>query len=130
MYRPAEALVPGEVENLVNDQIKGWFFLVRELALYFRSRQSGSLALVVPEILAGGGRDAPADLFGPSAAASFRAMAQGLLAAASNEPFRIFGFSSAESEADFAAWFFKIIDEGNRKNSGRWQKYSKLGLFR
>jgi hypothetical protein len=132
MYRPAEALVPGEIENLVNDQIKGWFFLVRELALYFRSRQSGCLALVVPEILAGGGRDAPADLFGPSAAASFRAMAQGLLTTASNEPFQIFGFSSAEhgAEADFAAWLFKIIDEGSRKNSGRWHKYSKLGLFR
>jgi hypothetical protein len=132
LYRPAEALVPGEIENLVNDQIKGWFFLVRELALYFRSRQSGSLALAVPEILAGGGKDTPADLFGPSAAASFRAMAQGLLAASSNEPFQIMGFSSAESgaEADFAAWFFKIIDEGNRKNSGRWHKYSKLGLFR
>ncbi|AEF80928.1 hypothetical protein [Leadbettera azotonutricia] len=132
MYRPAEALVPGEIENLVNDQIKGWFFLVRELALYFRSRQSGSLALVVPEILAGGGKDAPADLFGPSAAASFRAMAQGLLATSSNEPFQILGFSSAESgtEADFAAWFFKVLDEGNRKNSGRWHKYSKIGFFR
>jgi hypothetical protein len=140
MYRPAEALVPGEIENLVNDQIKGWFFLVRELALYFRSRPSGnssedprgSLTLVVPEILAGGGRDTPADIFGPSAAASFHAMAQGLLASSANEPFQIFGFSSAESgaEADFAAWFFKIIDEGSRKNSGRWHKYTKLGFFR
>jgi hypothetical protein len=59
-------------------------------------------------------------------------MTQGLLTTASNEPFQIFGFSSAESgaEADFAAWLFKIIDEGNRKNSGRWHKYSKLGFFR
>jgi hypothetical protein len=140
MYRSAEALVPGEIENLVNDQIKGWFFLVRELALYFRSRQPensseasrGTLALVVPDVLAGGGRDAPADLFGPSAAASFRAMAQGLLASSSNEHFQVMGFSSAESgaEADFASWFFKIIDEGSRKNSGRWHKYSKLGFFR
>jgi hypothetical protein len=132
MYRPAEALVPGEIENLVNDQIKGWFFLARELALYFRSRQSGNLALVVPEILAGGGKDAPADIFGPSAAASFRALAQGIITTSPNEPFQILGFSSAESgaEADFAAWLFRILDDGNRKNSGRWHKYSKLGFFK
>jgi NAD(P)-dependent dehydrogenase (short-subunit alcohol dehydrogenase family) len=132
LYRPAEALAPREVDSHINVHVKGWFFLVRELALYFRSRQAGTLAMVVSEASAGGGKDAPADLLGPPAEASFRAFAQGLLASSAAEPFQIRGFSSAEagSEADFAAWFFKFIDEGNRKNSGKWYKYNKLRFFR
>jgi NAD(P)-dependent dehydrogenase (short-subunit alcohol dehydrogenase family) len=131
LYRPAEALAPGEADSLINDHIKGWFFLVRELALYFRSRQAGTLALVVSEVPAGGGKDAPADLLGPPAAAAFRAFSQSLLASSAIEPFSILGFGSAEagSEADFAAWFFKFIDEGGKKNSGKWHKYAKLRFF-
>jgi hypothetical protein len=132
MFRQAEALVPGEVENLVNDQIKGWFFLVRELALVFRARNEGTLTLVIPDVPPGGGKDAPADLLGPSAAASFKAFAQGLLASAANEPFQILGFTTAETGADgnFAEWIFKTIDSESRKNNGKWLKYSRLGLFR
>jgi hypothetical protein len=132
VYRTAETLVPSEVETLVNDHIKGWFFLVRELALVFRAHQGGTLALVVPDIAQGSGRDPSADLLGPPAAASFRAFAQGLISSSVNEPFQTMGFSSAEAgqETDFAAWLFKTIDEGNRKNSGKWYKYSKLGFFR
>jgi hypothetical protein len=132
MFRPAEALVPGETESLINDHIKGWFFLVRELALVFRAQNGGTLALVVPDVLPGGGKDSPADLFGPAAAASFKALTQGLLVSAANEPFEILGFTTAEAgaESGFAEWFFKIIDEGGRKNSGKWFKYSRLGLFR
>jgi hypothetical protein len=132
VYRPAEALVPGEIETLVNEQIKGWFFLVRELALFFRARGGGTLALAVPEITPGGGRDAPPDLLGPSAAASFRALAQGLLSSSVNEPFQVLCFSSAETgqEAEFAAWFFKLIDEGGKKSSGKWHKYGRLGFLK
>jgi hypothetical protein len=132
VYRTAEALVPSEIDILVNDHIKGWFFLVRELALIFRSRQQGILALVVPDIAPGGGRDSSADLLGPPAAASFRAFAQGLLSSSANEPFQTLGFSSIEAgqETDFAAWLFKIVDEANKKNSGKWHKYSRLSFFR
>jgi hypothetical protein len=132
MFRPVENLLPGETESLINDQIKGWFFLVRELAIVFRAQNGGSLSLVVPDLLPGGGKDVPADLLGPPAAASFRALAQGLLASAASEPFEIMGFTTAEAgtENGFAEWFFKTIDEGSRKNSGRWFKYSRLSLFR
>jgi hypothetical protein len=132
VYRTAESLVPVEIESLINDHIKGWFYLVRELALVFRSRQKGSLALVVPDIASGGGRDSTADLLGPPAAAAFRAFAQGLLSSSVNEPYYALGFSSAEAgqEADFAAWIFKTLDEAGKKNSGKWYKYSKLAFFR
>ena len=132
LYRQPESMVPADIETLVNNQIKGWFFLVRELALVFRSRGEGSLSLVVPETAPGGGRDAPADLMGTSASASFRAFTQGLLASAANEPFQILGFSLSEigQEGTFASWMFKILDEGGKKNSGKWHKYSKFTLFR
>jgi NAD(P)-dependent dehydrogenase (short-subunit alcohol dehydrogenase family) len=132
MYRNAETLLPAEVETLVNDHIKGWFFLVRELALVFRARQRGTLAMVVPDIAGGGGRDPAADLLGPPAAASFRAFAQGLLSSSFNEPFQVLGFSSSEAgqEAGFAAWLFKIIDEAGKKNSGKWHKYTRFSFFK
>ena len=150
VFKSAGNLTPEEIEILVNDHIRGWFFLIRELTLYFRRRGSGSLSLVAPEI--SDGRDAagmntrgintlgkntwnkntPVDLLGPSASASFRAFASGILASQTNEAFHIMGFSTTEagSEGEFAAWLFKIIDEGAGKNSGRWHKYSKLKLFR
>jgi NAD(P)-dependent dehydrogenase (short-subunit alcohol dehydrogenase family) len=132
VYRSAETLLPSEVETMVSDHIKGWFFLVRELALVFRARQRGTLALVVPDIAAGGGRDAAADLLGPPAAASFHALAQGLLSSSVSEPFQTLAFSSSEAgqEAGFAAWLFKIIDEAGKKNSGKWHKYTRFSFFK
>jgi hypothetical protein len=131
VYRTAETLSPEEIEIIVNDHIKGWFFLVRELAIYFRGRGMGSLSLVAPEITLGG-RDAPADLLGFPASASFRAFSQGILAASANEPFQVMGFSSCETgaEAETASWLFKIIDEGAKRNNGKWHKFSRLTFFR
>jgi NAD(P)-dependent dehydrogenase (short-subunit alcohol dehydrogenase family) len=130
VYRNAETLLPLEVEAMVNDHIKGWFFLVRELALVFRAHQRGTLALVVPDIT-GGGREVAADLLGPPAAASFRAFAQGLLSSSASEPFQTLAFSSeAGQEAGFAAWSFKVIDEAGKKNSGKWHKYTRFSLLR
>jgi hypothetical protein len=140
--RPAE-LSPNDIEILVNDHIKGWFSLVRELALYFRScaeggrngagapGESGTLALVIPDISPGHREDA-ADLAGPAAAAAFRGFAQSVLMTAPGEPYRILGFSTGEAGGDeeFAAYVFKIIDEGPRRDSGRWFKFGRLNLFR
>jgi NAD(P)-dependent dehydrogenase (short-subunit alcohol dehydrogenase family) len=133
VYRTAETLTPEEIEILVNDHIRGWFFLIRELALYFRRLGGGSLSFIAPEPgPEGGTKNAQADLLGPPALASFRTFAQGILASSANELFQVMGFSGTENAAkeEFAAWLFKIIDEGNRRNSGKWHKYSKLGFFR
>jgi NAD(P)-dependent dehydrogenase (short-subunit alcohol dehydrogenase family) len=130
LRRPAAELLPQDIEVLVNDHIKGWFFLVRELAGIFQARRSGALALVVPEL--GTGRDDQADLLGIPAAAAFRAFTQGLLAAAAAEPYLTLGFSSQEAgeDAAFAAYIFKLIDEANRRNSGKWHKFGKLMFFK
>lgn len=131
MFKPAESLVPADIETHVNTQIKGWFFLIRELAIYFRARGSGTIALAVPETVSGGG-ESLSDFFGGSAAASFRALGQELLSGSAAEPFHVLGFTAAEAgqEKEFASWFFKIIDEGSRKNSGKWHKFSKFGFFK
>ncbi|MDR0313067.1 MAG: hypothetical protein LBI14_05685 [Treponema sp.] len=130
LYRSAEALTPAEIEAQVNNQIKGWFYLARELALYFRNRENGTLALVVPETNAGGG-DSSADLLGAAAAASFRSLASGLLSSAGSAPFHILGFSSEPGrEKDFAAWIYKTLDGASKKSSGKWHKFGKLNLFR
>ena len=147
VFKTAETLMPDEIDILVNDHIRGWFFLIRELVLYFRRTNSGSLSLVAPEEITPGGsmnawsRDASAknarnrnsqtDLLGLSAAASFRAFAQGVLNSNPNDSFQTMGFTGCEAgtEADFAAWLFKIIDEGAEKNSGRWHRNTKRKFF-
>lgn len=128
--RPDE-LSPSEIDTLLDDLVKGWFFLVRELALVFRARKAGTLALVLSEAGLGGGKEDATDLVGSSIAASFRAFAQGLLASSFAEPYRVLAFSSADAgdDAAFAAFVFKIMDDANKKDSGKWHKYGRSGLF-
>jgi NAD(P)-dependent dehydrogenase (short-subunit alcohol dehydrogenase family) len=128
--KPVENLAPAEIETVVNDYIKGWFFLAKELSAVFKSRRGGTLALVLSDIGPAGGRDDAVDLLGPSVAASFRAFAQGLLSVSYGRPYQTLAFSSETGEdADFAAFIFKLIDEGGKRNAGKWHKYGKLGFF-
>jgi hypothetical protein len=118
-----------DIEILVNDHIKGWFFLVKELAAVFKARGEGTLALVYSET---GRKNTEPDLLGPTALAVFRSLTGGLLAAAPEEPYLTLGFSgtAADDEAGFAAFILKSIEEGNRKNNGRLHKYGKTGFFK
>jgi NAD(P)-dependent dehydrogenase (short-subunit alcohol dehydrogenase family) len=130
--RPAAELSLSEIEILVNDHVKGWFFLVKELSAVFRARKAGTLALVYSEIGSGGGKDDPADILGPSALASFQAFTRSLLAAAYGEPYLSMGFSCSEAgtETGFAAYVMKFLDEGNRRNNGKLHKYGKFSFLK
>ncbi|MDR2718586.1 MAG: hypothetical protein LBB89_11065 [Treponema sp.] len=121
-----------DIEVLVNDHIKGWLFLVKELAAVFRAREKGTLALVYSETSGAGGKDDIVDLLGPVALAAFRSFTSGLLSASFNEPYLTLGFSGADTgdEAGFAAFIFKQLEEGNRRSNGKLYKYGKLGFFR
>jgi len=121
-----------DIEVLVNDQIKGWLFLVKELAVVFRERKKGTLTLVYSETSGVGGKDDAADLLGPVALAAFRSLTRSLLAASFNEPYFTLGFSGADAgdEAGFAAFIFKQLEEENRRSNGKLYKYGKLGFFR
>jgi NAD(P)-dependent dehydrogenase (short-subunit alcohol dehydrogenase family) len=130
--KPAAELPPADIDIMINDHIKGWFFLARELAAVFRERNSGTLALALADPGAGSVNEDAPDLLGPPAVAAFRAFTQSLLSYAGSEPYLTMGFSSTEAgeEGDFAAFIFKLIDEGNRRNSGKWHKHGRLSFFR
>ncbi|MDR3130015.1 MAG: hypothetical protein LBU18_00535 [Treponema sp.] len=130
LRRRADQLAPADIDILVNDYIKGWFFLVKELTASFNARGGGTLALALSDATAGNERKGESDLIGPSVSASFRAFAQGLLAVASDKPYQTLAFfSDAGEDAEFAAYIFKIIEENNNRNLGRWHKYGRLGFF-
>jgi NAD(P)-dependent dehydrogenase (short-subunit alcohol dehydrogenase family) len=128
-YRKApEALTPVEIDRFIDAHIKSWFFLAHELTAAFQSSAAGTLALVLraPAL----SRDGPVDLAGPSAAAAFRALAQGLLLSAADAVYNIMGFFTHEPglESAFAAHIFKTMEEG-KKNSGKWHKFGKFPLL-
>ncbi|MDR2966297.1 MAG: hypothetical protein LBU88_11060 [Treponema sp.] len=120
-----------DIEIMTNDHIKGWFYLVRELADVFTNRQRGTLVLVYPDIGSGGGKDDAADVLGPAALASFRALTQGLLSSANNEKYTTVGFSisDAGNEAAFASFIYKHIDELTARSNGKLHKFGKFKLF-
>ena len=125
----AEAFSAEEIDRFFDCNIKGWFFLVRELAGLFTERKQGTLALVLPELNTGSGGDTP-DLCGPIAAAAFRSFAQGIMLTSLDTPYTALGFSVPQPGGDqaFAAYVFKTIEEGKRQ-TGRWHKFGKFGLF-
>ncbi|MDR3343137.1 MAG: hypothetical protein LBT14_10215 [Treponema sp.] len=126
--RPGD-LATADIVTMVDDQIKGWFFLVKELTSIFKVRKTGTLVLVFSELEGGGGKDDIPDLLGPSAVASFRAFTQGLLAASQDEPFQIMGFSGSGDNAAFAAFIFKLMEESGRRNNGKLHRFGKLSFF-
>jgi len=127
----AAELPLSDVEIMINDHIKGWFFLIKELAAVFTSRERGTLALVYSDIPSTG-KDEAADILGPSSLASFRALTQGLLSAAHNDKYFTEGFSCSDTgnEAAFATFMYKHIDEGNKRSSGKLHKFGKFSFFK
>jgi len=119
-----------DVDILINDHIKGWFYLVKELTVLFAAKKKGSLSLVYPDI--SGGKDDTADMLGQSALASFRALTNGLLSAARGEHYLTMGFMTTDTgnEAAFAAYIFKSIDETNKRSNGKLHKFGKFQLFK
>jgi len=127
----ASELPLSDVEIMINDHIRGWFFLIKELAAIFTARKNGTLALVYPDI-ASSGKDEAADVLGPSALASFRALTNGLLIAAHNEPYITMGFSThdAGNETAFAAFIYKHLDEITKRSNGKHHKFGKFLFFK
>jgi NAD(P)-dependent dehydrogenase (short-subunit alcohol dehydrogenase family) len=127
--KTAEELSPVEIDRFIDNNIKSWFFLVRELATLFNHNKQGMLSLVVSEVNAGSKDDGP-DLFGPAAISAFRSFAQRVLISSLTTSYNAMGFSYSEpgEENAFAAYVFKTM-EAAKRNSGKWYKYGKLGLF-
>jgi len=129
--RPAK-LPFSAVEIMVNDHIKGWLFLIKELSAIFKERGSGILALVYPDINFNSTRDKIVDFLGPSSVASFRALTQGLLSAAHEDSYFTVGFSTSDigNEAAFASFIFKMIDDSIKRTNGKLHKFGKFNFFK
>ena len=127
----AAELPLSDVEVMVNDHIKGWFFLVKELAAVFTNRKRGILALVYNNT-GSAGKDDLADILGPSSLAAFRAMSLGLLSAAHSEHYITTGFSNSDAgnESAFASFMFKKIDEITNHSSGKLYKFGRFNFFK
>jgi len=115
------------VEIMVNDNIKGWFFLVKEIIKTFKSREHGTLALVFPDI-----SSKEIDILGASALSSFRSLVQSLLSSANKEPYSTIGFSNSDSgnEVAFASFILKSIDELTKRSNGKLFKFGKFSFFK
>jgi NAD(P)-dependent dehydrogenase (short-subunit alcohol dehydrogenase family) len=133
--RPPEELAPAEIDRLIDYNIKGWFFLVRELAGVFKKRArenmgagGGTLAMILKDLGAGSRDDLP-DLAGSAIASAFKSFAQDLLISTVNAPYTVMGFSSREpgDETAFAAYIFKTMEDG--RHAGKWHKYGRQGFF-
>jgi hypothetical protein len=131
LYKQPDELSSADIEIMVNDYIKGWFFLVKELAAVFKAKKAGTLSLVLVETNANAAAKDSIDLLGPSATASFRAFTQNLLSSSLCDSFQVMGFSASDTGDDnaFAAFIFKLIEESSKRNNGRWHKFGKLSLF-
>jgi hypothetical protein len=130
--RDAVNLSFADVEMLVNDHIKSWFFIVKELAAVFKAKGEGTLSLVYPDISEAADEEEAPDFLGHSALAVFRSLTRDLLASAFSEPFLTLGFTGSETgdDAGFAAFIFKQLEDKNRRGNGKLHKYGKMGFFK
>jgi hypothetical protein len=133
--KSAADLKSADIETIVNDYIKGWFFLAKELAVAFNARGGGSLALALSGEAEAGGRG-DTDLIGPSVSASFRSFAQGLMASSVDGRYDVFGFSvpaaslggGSDTGDNAGAFVFKTLEDGKR-NRGKWHKFGSRLSF-
>jgi NAD(P)-dependent dehydrogenase (short-subunit alcohol dehydrogenase family) len=125
-----EELSAAEVNQLVDCNIKSWFFLVKELTAAFKKQGKGHLALIMASEPGHGSKEDNVDLLGPISVSAFRSFAQGVLISSFNALYDVMGFSQPEpgEENAFAAHVFKTMEEG-KKNSGKWHKYAKFGFL-
>jgi len=126
----ASDITLSDIDILINDHIRGWLYLVKELTVHFSAKKKGALSLVYPDISSG--KDDTADILGPAALASFRALTSSLLAAARSESYTTMGFmtTDAGNETAFAAYIFKAIDEINKRSNGKLHKFGKFQFFK
>ena len=128
--KKAEELSVVEIDQLIDYNIKGWFFLVRELVAEFEKRGRGNLAMVLAAELGPGPKGDKPDLAGPVAVSAFRSFVQGILLSSFGASYNAMGFSMAEpgGEDAFAPYIFKTMEE-EKNNSGKWHKYGKFAFL-
>jgi NAD(P)-dependent dehydrogenase (short-subunit alcohol dehydrogenase family) len=115
-----------DMEKTVDESVKSFFFLVKEVFTALQRQRKGVLSFVHHD---GGVEVLPP----PQAAASaaFRAFASSLFAQYQNEAFGLYGYYSSSAESrDFARFLCSLAGSRTEKTSRRWIKFSgKPGFF-
>jgi hypothetical protein len=127
-----ESMEPSLIETIVQEHIKSWFYLVRELRPIFQAKGAGTLIFCLVEKPGARSAGVEPELLGSVVTASFKALASGLLGRALSQPYQTLGFSfEPGQESAAAAFVFKTVEEANRKNNGRWLRLgaSRLSIF-
>ena len=114
-----------DIEENLDENLKGYFFLLKEVFTLFEKQRSGTISLIFC--------DKGAEMLPPLEAASagaFRALVPSLQQDYQNEGFLIRGFhSTVDQPKDFAQYILGFA-ERTEKTAGRWIKYSgKTGFF-
>jgi hypothetical protein len=122
---PPTSLSLTQIDDLFDNQIKCWYYLLRELQLAFGKQGHGLVNLVLKQ---------SASL----ASDSFRSLGEQLLQASQQINYEVNAFVNEGTAQDdsngFADYIFKILDAGSSKGKApagakRWYRYGKRSLF-
>ena len=114
-----------DLEMAVDEGIKSFFFLTKEIFSAFRRQKRGVLSFAL--------HDGGVEVLPPAAAAacaSFRAFASSLFAQYQNEAFRLYGYHSSSADTQAFARFLCADTGRTEKSSRRWIRFpGKSGIF-
>ncbi len=123
--RALHELPAAKVQEIIDAQLKGHVFLIKEVLHLFLRRRAGTLSLV----LHAGGAEAPSALDSMTTA-SFLALARSMMSTYQNEPIAINGFETASSaDSAYAGYVIRAIKGGSRTSGGKWHRFNdRAGL--
>jgi hypothetical protein len=113
-----------QIDAVVDADVKGYLYLLRELIYAFRRQASGTLACIAHR---------PQELtsVGSGVFEGFIGLVESLLSSSVAEPFTLNGYVSESANlAEFARFIYQGNEERNTKTRGRWQRYTgRAGIF-
>jgi hypothetical protein len=126
-----EFLTTSDIEIMINDNIKSWFFLVKEIEAVFRDSNNAAISMIYPEIDLTKNKNNTKDILSSAALSSFKSLTENLLKKTFSQTYTALGFSNSEigKENEFAAFVYKILEENNKKNNGKLHRFGRLKLF-
>jgi hypothetical protein len=114
---------PAGIDFLVNNYIKSFFLLARELVQHFREQKNGTLVPLVLE-------EQNEKLLSAPLLSAFKAFSNGLLPLGGTDGLTVKAFSCPEKipslDAEFVRYIFKVLNEGKKNDGGKWYKFNKL----
>ncbi len=113
-----------QIDAMVDADVKGYLYLLRELIHTFRRQAAGTIACIAhrPEELSS---------VGCNVFEGFVGLVESLLTSSVSEPFALKGYVSESANlADFAQFIYSGNEEQSPKTRGRWQRYTgRVGIF-